>query len=189
MSNDVVPIEKAGELQEPAPTAVNLFNAASPKEVVVKSAEVAKALADIILKQKLYTVISERKHVRVEGWTLCGSMLGVYPVCTWTRPIENGWEARVEAKTMNGTIVGAAEASCLRTEKLWSSRDDFALRSMAQTRATSRALRMPLGFIIQLAGYDATPAEEAEGGNTLNQSAEVSELNQAVKGKRDGKLI
>jgi hypothetical protein len=39
-------------------------------------------------------------------------------------------------------------------------RDDYALRSMAQTRALSKCLRAPLGFIIQLAGFAATPAEE-----------------------------
>ena len=31
---------------------------------------------------------------------------------------------------------------------------------MAQTRATSKALRQPLGFVITLAGFDPTPAEE-----------------------------
>ena len=31
---------------------------------------------------------------------------------------------------------------------------------MAQTRATSKALRGPLGFIVHLAGFSATPAEE-----------------------------
>jgi hypothetical protein len=36
----------------------------------------------------------------------------------------------------------------------------YAIRSMAQTRAISRALRAPLGQIIVLAGYEATPAEE-----------------------------
>ena len=45
-------------------------------------------------------------------------------------------------------------------EKTWAGRDDYALRSMAQTRATSKAMRQPLGFIITLAGFDATPAEE-----------------------------
>ena len=39
-------------------------------------------------------------------------------------------------------------------------RDDYALRSMAQTRATSKALRQPLGFVMSLAGFDPTPAEE-----------------------------
>lgn len=70
------------------------------------------------------------------------------------------WEARVEARTMDGRTVGGAEAMCSRKEHTWSRRDDYALRSMAQTRATSKALRGPLGFIVSLAGYAATPAEE-----------------------------
>jgi hypothetical protein len=70
------------------------------------------------------------------------------------------WEARVEARTMDGRTVGGAEAMCSRKELTWSKRDDYALRSMAQTRATSKALRGPLGFIVSLAGYAATPAEE-----------------------------
>ena len=31
---------------------------------------------------------------------------------------------------------------------------------MAQTRAVSKALRLPLGFVMSIAGYEATPAEE-----------------------------
>jgi hypothetical protein len=96
----------------------------------------------------------------VEGWTLLGTMLGVFPVCEWTRKLDDGWEARVVAKTLAGQTVGAAEAECLRSERSWSSRDDYALRSMAQTRATSKALRQPLGFVVTLAGFEATPAEE-----------------------------
>jgi hypothetical protein len=87
-------------------------------------------------------------------------MLGVFPVVVWTKPLENGWEARVEARTLAGDLVGAAEAECRRDEPTWAKRADYALRSMAQTRATSRALRGPLGFIVVLAGYSATAAEE-----------------------------
>jgi hypothetical protein len=90
-------------------------------------------------------------------------MLGVFPVVEWTRPVADGWEARVEARTLAGQVVGAAEAECLRTEKQWKSRDDYALRSMAQTRAVSKALRGPLGFVVTLAGFEATPAEEMNG--------------------------
>jgi len=71
-----------------------------------------------------------------------------------------GWEARVEARTRDGALVGAAESECLRAESKWADRDDYALRSMAQTRATSKALRQPLGFVVALAGYAVTPAEE-----------------------------
>lgn len=139
---------------------VNLFGAHNALAVIEAAAEMAKPLADIIKEQKLYADIRNRRHVRVEGWTLLGSMLGVFPVVCWSRPMEDGWEARVEARTRDGAVVGAAEAECLRSEPTWRDRDDYALRSMAQTRATSKALRLPLGFVIQLAGFETTPAEE-----------------------------
>lgn len=148
------------------PTEVTLFGSSDPDVIVARATAQAKALADVIRKRGLFKKIGPKEHVFVEGWTLCGSMLGVFPVCVWTRPMEGnegnilGWEARVEARTIQGHIVGAAEAQCMYAERNWASRDDFALRSMAQTRATSKALRMPLGFVVTLAGYSATPAEE-----------------------------
>lgn len=146
----------AVEHQPPA----TLFRTDDPVEIVEKATAVAKSLASVIKDRKLYNNIQGREHVRVEGWTLLGSMLGVFPVLAWSRPVEHGWEARVEARTKDGSIVGASEAECLRTEKTWATRDDYAIRSMAQTRATSKALRLPLGFVMTLAGYDPTPLEE-----------------------------
>lgn len=70
------------------------------------------------------------------------------------------WEARVEVRTPDGVIVGSAEAMVSRTEETWNRRDDYALRSMSETRAESRAYRRAIGWIVQLAGYNATPAEE-----------------------------
>jgi hypothetical protein len=143
-----------------APASPTLFATGDPSEVVAKATQSAKVLADVIRDRHLYKTIGGKNHVYVEAWTLLGSMLGVFPVVEWTRPIEGGWEARVEARTLSGALVGAAEGQCTRSEKTWASRDDYALRSMAQTRATSRALRGPLGFIVVLAGYNATAAEE-----------------------------
>lgn len=143
---------------EPAP--VNLFRTEDPAEVIQRATAIAEQLKDVLVKQNLISNIKGREHVRVEGWTLLGTMLGVFPVLEYTRKIEDGWEARVEARTLSGAVVGAAEAECLRSESTWKSRDDYALRSMAQTRATSKALRQPLGFVVSLAGFDPTPAEE-----------------------------
>lgn len=39
----------------------------------------------------------------------------------------------------------------------------FQLRSMAQTRACAKALRLAYGWVVVLAGYKATPAEELDG--------------------------
>jgi hypothetical protein len=138
-----------------------LFRTEDPVEVLERATRVAQALKSVINQQGLVSKIQGREHVRVEGWTTLGSMLGVVPVVEWTRRTEDGWEARVEARTLDGRTVGAAEAMCSKSEgKPWNGRPDYALRSMAQTRATSKALRGPLGFVVTLAGYEATPAEE-----------------------------
>lgn len=162
MSQELDIIEGHAEPVLAPPAPINLFGTEDPREVVTRASAHAAALADVIRQKKLSASIQGREHVLVEGWTLLGSMLGVFPVCVWTHKLENpeGWEARVEARTLGGQVVGAAEAECLRAERTWKDRDDYALRSMAQTRATSKALRAPLGFIVQLAGFNATPAEE-----------------------------
>jgi len=163
---DIIDGEGVEVVRYEPPTPATLFGTSEPAAVIERATENARALADVIKAQKLYTVIGSgdraRRFVRVEGWTLLGTILGVFPVVDWTRPIEGGWEARVEARTLAGQIVGAAEAMCLNTERNWKDSDDYAIRSMAQTRATSKALRGPLGFIMQLAGYEPVPAEETE---------------------------
>lgn len=75
------------------------------------------------------------------------------------------WEARVEIKTAAGVVVGAAEALCSRGEPSWAERPDPAVKSMAETRAESRAYRRAIGWIVSMAGYNPTPAEEMPGGN------------------------
>jgi hypothetical protein len=139
-----------------------LFRTDDPVEVIERATKAADALKKVIAQRGMVQNIQGREHVLVAGWQTLGSMLGVVPVVAWTRPLEdnNGWEARVEARTLDGRTVGAAEAMCTKDERTWKKRDDYALRSMAQTRATSKALRGPLGFIITLAGYSDTPAEE-----------------------------
>lgn len=151
---------------------VGLFGTNEPAAVVEKATSVANALKAVIVKQGLVSKISGKEYPRCEAWTLLGTMLGVFPVTVWTKQLDDGWEARVEAKTRDGATIGAAEAQCLRSEKNWSNRDDFALRSMAQTRATAKCLRMPLGFVMTLAGFEATPAEEMsfDGGRPLAAS-------------------
>ena len=57
-------------------------------------------------------------------------------------------------------MIGAAEAMCTRSESKWARRDEFQLRSMAQTRAIARALRAPLAPIVALSEYGPSVAEE-----------------------------
>lgn len=70
------------------------------------------------------------------------------------------WEARVEIRTASGVVVGVAEAMCSRAELGWMSKPDPAVKSMAETRAESRAYRRAVGWLMVIAGYNPTPAEE-----------------------------
>jgi hypothetical protein len=144
------------------PTPLTLFGTSDPKVALERMSEVASALVDVIKDRKLYARISGHEHITAEGWTTLGGMLGIVPVVVWTKPNESGdgYLARVEARTLDGRVVGAAESECTRAERRWKHADAFALRSMAQTRAIGRALRAPLGQIVVLAGYEPAGAEE-----------------------------
>jgi hypothetical protein len=147
-------------LYDPPASPAGLFGTDDPELVVIKAADVSKALAHVVRDRKLFVRINGKDYVLIGGWTFLGSMLGVFPVVVWSRRLDDGWEARVEARTRNGAIVGAAESECLRSERKWAKADDYAIRSMAQTRATAKALRLPLGFVFELEGFQGTPADE-----------------------------
>jgi hypothetical protein len=157
--------QRSGELvplDQPAAASVTLFGTSDPRLALERMADIATALVDVIDKRHLFVRISGRKHITAEGWTTLGAMLGVVPVVTGTRLNEtgDGIVATVEARTLDGRVIGAADGECSRAESKWKNRDPFALRSMAQTRGISRALRGPLGMIVVLAGYEASAAEE-----------------------------
>lgn len=160
------PNEPGGEIVQAVPVEAappsNLFNTDDPVEVVERAARVADSLRDVITKRHLYKEIAGKNHVLVEGWQLLGSMLGVTAVCTETEEVDGGWKATVEARTLDGRVVGRADALCTKYERggPWKNADDYARLSMAQTRATSKALKGPLGFVISLAGYEPTPEPE-----------------------------
>jgi hypothetical protein len=175
--------EESDNLPAVRETAVNLFGESSPVAVVARATEVATALASVVEQKELFKQIGRKKHVYVEGWTLLGSMLGVFPVVEWTRKTDDGWEARVSARTMTGAEVGAAEAMCSRREEKWKDRDEYAIRSMAQTRAVSKALRHPLGFVMTLAGYEATPEAEMPDDKPVEFNVARDLLENAPRGK------
>jgi hypothetical protein len=69
------------------------------------------------------------------------------------------WEARVEVYK-DGALVAAGEGMVSRAEESWRESDDHAVRSMAQTRAASKAIATAARWIVTLAGYAGTPASE-----------------------------
>lgn len=62
----------------------------------------------------------------------------------------------------DGTKVGFGSAICSNAELKKVDFDEYAVNSMAQTRAIAKAFRNLLGFIMNAAGFENTPAEEME---------------------------
>jgi len=137
--------------------------ARGPAGVIEEASTIAKQLANIVNSRKLYSTISGRKYVKVEGWTTLGAMLGVLPREVETHRIDNGWQSTVELIRANdGQVIGRGSAICTTDERNWSDREDFAVRSMAITRATGKAYRLGFSWVMALAGYEPTPAEEMD---------------------------
>ena len=160
-----------------------IFKTDDPMEIMQRTAEVAGALKEFVKSQGLTSVISGRDYLLVEAWQMLGMMLGVTPGKVCTQEVENGWESVVELHDRTGRVVGAGEAECLATEKTWKSREDYARKSMAQTRAVGKAFRNTFGFIAKAAGYEATPAEEMpsqdQQGSAYGPAASESQVAQA----------
>ncbi len=147
-----------------ATSAINMgvLVASTPTQAIQQASGVATALADIIDKQKLFKVIRGKKFVFCEGWTTLAAMLGLMPrEIEANRMSDGSWEARVDlVRVATGDVVGGASAMCGVDESEWAKSNEYARRSMAATRATSKACRLSMSWIMKLAGYEVTPAEE-----------------------------
>lgn len=164
----------------------------SPAEMLAEAKQAADALKDVIEHTKRKPLfIHGELYLYFEHWQTVGHFFGVTPKVVATKPVRygevRGFLARAEA-LRNGEAVSAAEAICMNDESKWSVRarygkdeydrkvkigDEpvprFQLRSMAQTRACAKALRLVLSWVVVLAGYSPTPAEEMVG-DEFNQS-------------------
>ena len=184
---EVVEVEEVAEVTDiqVAPSTeltTNIFGTTNPKDFVAKSQEYASALVEVVENQNLFALIQGKKYVTFEGWQFLGSMLptAITPQTEWTVEVKDettgevlGFKTRVVAKDVNGNERGAAESVCMYSESNWRGKDANHLMSMAQTRASSKALRMALSSIVKLAGFEPTPKEEMDGinaGNSFNSN-------------------
>ena len=138
---------------------------------------VANTLAPIVRDQDLVVKglnrsNKEKEYVMVEGWEVLGTFLGIAPVTTTIGEIKNdngrivGYRARATLyqnpivendEIVGGTMIARAEA---QANKQGYQKDLFAIESMAQTRALGKAYRMGLGWIMKMAGFEGTFAED-----------------------------
>lgn len=147
---------------------------------------VANELKKFVTEQKLTVEIQGRPYALVEAWQFTGAQFGLYPILTeiknestykevtftWKDRYNNPktkntyhykYRATVEVRRYSDDkVVSKAEIVCSNEEYGKHDFAEYAIQSMAQTRAEGKAWRMLLGWVMKAAGFEATPYEEMD---------------------------
>ena len=139
-----------------------------PAKVLEEARSAATALTDVISKKSKPVKFNGEIYLEFEDWQTVGRFYGITAKVRDTKFVQfdkaSGFEASAEAILVStGQAISAADAMCLNDEPNWRSKPMFQLRSMAQTRACAKSLRNVLAWVVVLAGYKPTPAEEMDG--------------------------
>src|SRR3990167_7895165 len=155
------------------PEAPTLTIMRDPARVIAEATKIADSLAAVVEKSQLYKDIGGSRHLYVEAWQTCawffdagGEIVDIEEV----RDQAGQWiGARAHAVTLRGGLkIGGATGLCTRDEGNWESAERFQIESMAQTRAIAKTLRNNFAWIVVLAGFAATPAEEMDGASVAD---------------------
>lgn len=124
--------------------------------------KMAVVLKNHIVKNNLSANIVGKDYVMVEGWQFAGGLMGLFPRIVKVENIGNNkWMAQAEIiDKKTEKIVSIGYAICSKEEMKKKSFDEYAILSMAQTRAIGKAYRNLIGWVIKMSGYESTPAEE-----------------------------
>lgn len=139
------------------------FNLAAPQQAL----QLAEVLQRFVAEKKLTANIKGKQYPLVEAWCFAGSQLGLYPILTSIQDLSSDTEkkymATVEIRRIdNNQLLSMGIAICSNKEASKRLFDEYAILSMAQTRAEGKAFRMLLSWLMKAAGFEATPAEEMD---------------------------
>ena len=127
--------------------------------------KLARGMLDFIKQTKLSVSIKNKQYIQVDGWQFLSISLNLTPIITEVQNLSNEIELkyRAECKLFNKEIlVSTGIGICSNKELSKKQFDEYAICSMAQTRAIGKAYRNRFGFIAKLAGFEPTPADEMD---------------------------
>ena len=133
------------------------------EQQIARATVFANALKKIVDSQNLAVKFGNNQdYLPVEVWQTLGSFLGVTPREKEVKKHDDGsFEAQVDlVRLSTGMVIGSGSGYCGMDEPNWKSKPAFSRRSMAITRGTGKAYRTAFSWIMVLAGYAPTPAEE-----------------------------
>ncbi len=149
--------------------------------------EIATTIKEYATQQGLVSNIKGKAYPNVEAWQYAGLLLGLFPrvvsVENLSTDKEYKYRAEVEIRKADGEVVGTGVGVCSNKEGTKKYFEEYAICSMAQTRATGKAFRLLIGWMFKLADLEATPAEEMEeeNPNVKKQGPSTSALRKEYK--------
>lgn len=164
MNDLIIPEQKTEDIAIRDADILNMNYSFDDKITV--ATKVASSLKNVIETQGLAVMIKNKKgqeneYVTAEGWEVLGTMLGCTPYVEEVIELPKDgpkfmYQATVSIR-QGDVILSKASAIAERNNM---QKDRPSVYSMAQTRALGKAYRMALSWIIKMAGYEPTPAEE-----------------------------
>ena len=149
------------KVKETAISTIKNYSLDKPAEMV----KMANVLKTHIVKNNLFTNIKGKNYAHVEGWQFAGFLTGLNAIVESVQNLSSGqelkWQANVKVYAGDKHI-STGFAICSNKESIKKGFDEYAILSMAQTRAIGKAYRNKLGWVMKLAGYEATPKEEMQ---------------------------
>jgi len=129
--------------------------------------QVASTLQTFVTERKLTANIQGKNYPLVEAWQFAGSQLGLIPVVKEVKNLSTDTELKYEAiveviRLTDSVVLSRGYAVCSNKENSKRRFDEYAIASMAQTRAVGKAYRNILAWLMKAAGFEATPAEEMD---------------------------
>lgn len=162
----------------------------APELILAEAHKAAVALQDVIKNKKDPVMMNGQQYLEYEDWQTVGRFYGITAKVESVEYVSygsvRGFSASAVALRADGFELSRATGDCLSDEPKWSTKPKyewrdkeggggrekvqvgeenvplFQLKSMAQTRACAKALRNVLAWVVVLAGYRATPAEELD---------------------------
>ena len=115
----------------------------------------------------LVSNIKGKDYCNVEAWQMAGASLGLFPIITSIQDLSKEGEIKYMATCevrsyQDNKLVSIGVAICSNKEGSKKYFDEYAILSMAQTRAVGKEFRNQLAWLMKAAGFEATPAEEMD---------------------------
>ncbi len=154
-----------------------------------EAVQMAVLLKNIIVQQKLYVNIKGRNYAMVDAWVMAGFLTGISVMVDEPKNLSNEKEIKysVTAKLYKGDQqIGAGYALASSKEAIKRNFDEYAIYSLAQTRAIGKAYRNKIGFLIKLAGMETTPAEEI---TKVSEQTPASGVESSIEKLRSSKTL